>query len=35
MTGPGWWNERRYGLTVHANIATVPSFSPIGQRADW
>ena len=35
MTGPGWWNERRYGLAVHANIATVPSFSPIGQRADW
>ncbi|MCU1399285.1 MAG: putative glycosidase [Acidimicrobiales bacterium] len=35
MTGPGWWNERRYGLIVHANIATVPSFSAIGQRADW
>ena len=35
MTGPGWWDERRYGLIVHANIATVPSFSPIGPRADW
>ena len=34
MTRPGWWNERRYGLYVHANIATVPSFSPIGERAD-
>ena len=34
MTSPGWWNERRYGLYVHANIATVPSFSPIGEHAD-
>jgi alpha-L-fucosidase len=35
VTVPGWWNERRYGLFVHSNIATVPSFSPIGEYADW
>lgn len=34
MTVPDWWNERRYGLFVHANIATVPSFAPIGESAD-
>jgi alpha-L-fucosidase len=34
VTRPGWWNERRYGMYVHANIATVASFSPIGERAD-
>ena len=27
MTVPGWWNERRYGMFVHSNIATVPSFA--------
>ena len=35
MTGPEWWNERRYGMFLHANIATVASFSPIGEYADW
>ena len=35
MTVPSWWNERRYGLFVHSNIASVPSFSPIGEYADW
>ena len=35
MTVPRWWNERRYGLFVHSNIAAVPSFSPIGEYADW
>ncbi len=35
MTVPGWWNERRYGMFVHANIATVPSFGAIGQYSDW
>lgn len=34
VTGPGWWNDRRYGMYAHASIATVPSFSPIGERAD-
>ena len=35
MTGPGWTIERRYGMHVHANIATVASFAPIGEHADW
>ncbi|MEO6123923.1 MAG: alpha-L-fucosidase [Ilumatobacteraceae bacterium] len=35
MTGPDWWNERRYGLRLHASVSTVPSFSPIGESADW
>lgn len=35
MTVPGWWNDRRYGLFVHASVATVPAFSPIGEYADW
>lgn len=35
VTVPSWWNKRRYGLFVHSNIATVPSFSPIGEYADW
>jgi alpha-L-fucosidase len=35
VTVPAWWNERRYGMFVHANVATVPSFSPIGEYADW
>ena len=32
---PSWWNQRRYGLFVHSNIATVPSFAPIGEYSDW
>ncbi|MCU1395069.1 MAG: putative glycosidase [Ilumatobacteraceae bacterium] len=35
MTGPNGSSGRRYGMAVHANIATVASFSPIGERADW
>ncbi len=35
VTGPGRWKERRYGLRLNASIATVPSFSPIGESADW
>jgi len=35
VTVPAWWNQRRYGLFVHANVATVPSFAPIGEYADW
>ncbi|HEY4332647.1 MAG TPA: alpha-L-fucosidase, partial [Ilumatobacteraceae bacterium] len=34
VTVPGWWNERRYGMLLHANIATVASFAPVGARAD-
>ena len=32
---PRWWDQRRYGMFVHANLATVPAWSPIGQYADW
>ena len=32
---PAWWEQRRYGMFVHANLATVPAWSPIGQYADW
>ncbi len=32
---PGWWQQRRYGLFVHANLATVPAWAPIGQYSDW
>jgi len=35
MGMPDWWGERRYGLFVHANLATVPAWAPIGQYADW
>jgi alpha-L-fucosidase len=35
VTVPRWWNERRYGLRLHASIATVPSFAPIGESAEW
>jgi alpha-L-fucosidase len=35
MPVPTWWNEHRFGIFVHANIATVPAFAPIGQYADW
>jgi alpha-L-fucosidase len=35
MSMPGWWDERRFGLFVHANLAAVPAWSPIGEYADW
>ncbi|MGH9135403.1 MAG: alpha-L-fucosidase, partial [Ilumatobacteraceae bacterium] len=35
MGVPRWWGRRRYGMFVHANLATVPAWSPIGQYADW
>ncbi|MGI9644709.1 MAG: alpha-L-fucosidase [Ilumatobacteraceae bacterium] len=35
MGVPRWWEERRYGLFVHANVATVPAWAPVGQYADW
>ena len=35
MTVPTWWNERRYGLFVHSSVGAVPSFSPIGEYAEW
>jgi alpha-L-fucosidase len=35
MGMPRWWDERRFGLFVHSNLATVPAWSPIGEYADW
>ena len=35
MGAPRWWEQRRFGLLVHANLATVPAWAPIGQYADW
>jgi alpha-L-fucosidase len=35
MGMPHWWARRRFGLFVHANLATVPAWSPIGQYSDW
>ena len=29
MAIPQWFRERRYGMFVHANIATVPAFAPV------
>ncbi len=30
-----WFGQRRYGMFVHANIATVPAFAPMHEYADW
>ena len=35
MAIPQWFRERRYGMFVHANIATVPAFAPVNEYADW
>jgi alpha-L-fucosidase len=35
MSMPAWWDERRLGLFVHSNLATVPAWSPIGEYSDW
>lgn len=35
MSMPTWWNQRRFGIFVHANLATVPAWSPIGEYSDW
>jgi alpha-L-fucosidase len=32
---PSWWDGCRYGMFVHANLATVPAFSPVHEYADW
>ena len=32
---PTWWNERRFGIFVHSNLATVPAWAPIGEYSDW
>lgn len=33
--GVSWFGECRYGMFVHANIATVPAFAPVHEYADW
>ncbi|WP_420450678.1 alpha-L-fucosidase [Ilumatobacter sp.] len=33
MTMPAWWDERPFGILVHANVASVPAFAPIGADA--
>jgi alpha-L-fucosidase len=30
-----WFDECRYGMFVHANVATVPAFAPVHEYADW
>lgn len=35
MGVPAWWTQRRFGLLVHASVASVPAWAPIGQYADW
>jgi alpha-L-fucosidase len=32
---PAWWDGCRYGMFVHANLATVPAFAPVHEYADW
>lgn len=35
MGTPTWWDERRFGIFVHASVATVPAWAPIGESAEW
>jgi alpha-L-fucosidase len=35
MSMPTWWDQRRFGIFVHSNLATVPAWSPIGEYSDW
>ena len=35
MGMPTWWDERRFGLFVHSNLASVPAWAPIGEYSDW
>lgn len=35
MTAPPWWQRRRFGMMVHASLATVPGWAPIGADAAW
>lgn len=34
MGMPKWWDERRLGLLVHASVASVPAWAPVGGAAD-
>ncbi len=35
MTIPDWWTSNRYGLFIHASLATVPAWAPVGHYAGW
>ena len=35
MGAPDWWKQRRFGLLVQANLATVPGWAPIGADPAW
>lgn len=35
MSLPTWWKGVRYGLHVHASLASVPAFAPRGAEAGW
>ena len=35
MPALNWFRSARYGMFVHANIATVPAFAPTHEYADW
>src|SRR5205823_11663916 len=35
VNAPAWFGACRYGMFVHANIATVPAFAPVHEYADW
>lgn len=34
-TEPAWWERRRFGLMIQANLASVPAWAPVGEYAEW
>lgn len=35
MEAPLWWQRRRFGVMIHASLATVPGWAPIGADPAW
>ncbi len=35
MGAPLWWKQRRFGLMIQVNLATVPGWAPIGADPAW
>ena len=35
MGPPLWWQRRRFGMMIHASLATVPGWAPIGADPAW
>ncbi len=35
MGAPLWWQRRRFGMMIHASLATVPGWAPIGADPAW